>query len=382
MARKRSRTPRGYWIEQLPSGSYRAIVPDPTHRERRHTHTFAVPQRYEDAVAWAVNKRRALVTGYQREGIKLPGRDATPLFADWVVAWAADGLPDCTQATLLGYQVQARMLATHWPTERVADITALDVERFVAALRRKGASASTVTSRLTVLRHAMRAAVRTGYRTDDPTLGVRGPRYRSRREARLLTETELAVVADALPEWLRPAPYLGFFAGLRTREVCGLRPCRVLGLAHDTPAMPAIQVVDVLDLDGTLRDHPKYGVRRLVPMSPKLAAVMQHHLDRYAPGRFDPLLSNPRTGEHISPNRFRAEWGRALKVAQLDPEWPVFHDLRHNFCTNLDRNRAPISVIRDLMGHKNLATTSGYVEATDFELRSDWVNRVFGGDTP
>jgi integrase len=58
------------------------------------------------------------------------------------------------------------------------------------------------------------------------------------------------------------------------------------------------------------------------------------------------------------------------------------HGLRHLFATELEAEGAPLSMIRDLLGHSSLATTDTYLrrlgagEAVDFARHRAWK----GGD--
>lgn len=190
-----------------------------------------------------------------------------------MVDWAKAGIEDCELSTLRGYQVQARMLARRWPTERVDKITELMIRRYLAELREAGSSPSTRTLRLTVLRHAMRSAVKAGYRPDDPTLGIKGPKPRE-HQPRILTKPELMLLLVCLPGWLWAAALLSHDAGLRIDEIAGLRVFNV-NLLHGT-----VTVADVIDVDGSLRHYPKGKVIRDVPLSPRALAALRDHVRR------------------------------------------------------------------------------------------------------
>ncbi len=227
------------WVEELLSGRFRGVARNAVTGKRwSKAHDY-----WSEADAW-----------WRREEAEMDGSDTwagiavtrqqrgIPTLAEPVVAWAAGGVEDAELSTLRGYQSQARMLAARWPTERVEEITELDVRGYLAELRggRGGAGLSpcTRTLRLVVLRHAMRAAVKAGERLDDPTLGVQGTRRRE-HQARILTEPELMVLLVCLPGWLWPAALLSPDVGVRIGEVAGLR-MRSLDLLHGTVTVATV----------------------------------------------------------------------------------------------------------------------------------------------
>lgn len=56
-------------------------------------------------------------------------------------------------------------------------------------------------------------------------------------------------------------------------------------------------------------------------------------------------------------------WQRIREKAQLPPDI-VIHSLRHHACSALIRAGVDLSVVRDLMGHRDISTTQIYLHAT------------------
>jgi len=357
------------WVESLPSGNHRGVARNAI-TGRRWSKTFI---RWSDADAWWKQEERDEDSSYTTAGIDVARqRRGIPSFAEHVTGWAQLGVLDAELSTRCGYQGHARALAARWSTERVDEITEIMVRGYLAELRDDGKGTGTRTVRLTVLRHAMRAAIKAGYRPDDPTLGIKGPKPHE-HQPRILTDEELMLLLAALPGWLWPAALLSHDAGLRISEICGLRMCN-LNLLHSK-----VTVIDIIDVDGRLRRYPKSKTIRNVPLSPRVVAALDHHVrDQAVAGKLAPVFANPRTGQHLRPTRIRDEWDRALKLAAIDGEKPTWHDLRHGCATILAEAGANPFEIMEILGHRNIETTMGYVRHAGAGRLAAVVNHAFG----
>ncbi|MGH4012197.1 MAG: tyrosine-type recombinase/integrase [Pseudonocardiaceae bacterium] len=358
------------WVEELPSGRFRGIARNRiTGKKWSKTHDY-----WGEADAWWRREERDLDGCYTAAGLDVTRQQrGIPLFATHVVGWARTGITDPELSTLRGYQGQARMLAERWPTERVDEITERMVNDYLAELREDGASPSTRTLRLTVLRHAMRDAVACGHRPDDPTLRIKGPKRRE-HQARLLSEQELMVMLVGLPGWLWSAALLSHDAGLRISEVCGLR-MKNLDLLYGT-----VTIADVIDVNGELRTYPKSKAIRHVPLSARCLTALREHVAKYAPaGKLGPVFPHPADRKrHLRPARVRAEWDRALVLTALEGEKATWHDLRHGCATTLADAGVDPWVIQAILGHGSIATSQRYVRKANMGRQADAVGRAFG----
>lgn len=357
------------YIETLPSGRFRGVPWNAAAGKRGKSQSFT---RWSEADAYWRRVEAETDGDYTTAGFAVNRQQrGVPSLAEHVVAWARGGVEDAELVTLRGYQGHARALAARWPTERVDEITDLMVRGYLAELRDAGKGTGVRTVRLTVLRHAMRAAVKAGYRPDDPTLGIKGPKPHE-HQPRRLTDEELMVLLVCLPGWLWAAALLSHDAGLRISEICGLRMCN-LNLLHGT-----VTVVDIINVDGSLRHYPKSKTLRDVPLSPRALAALRDHVRDHPPaGKLGPVFSNPRTRAHLRPTRIRDEWDRALRLAGIEGEKPTWHDLRHGCATTLADSGANPWVIQAIMGHGSIATTERYVRKANLTRQAAAVEHAF-----
>jgi integrase len=73
------------------------------------------------------------------------------------------------------------------------------------------------------------------------------------------------------------------------------------------------------------------------------------------------LLTNPQTGTRYKD--LKRVWISVLKDAEIEDL--TLHSLRHTFITRAIDSAAPITGVRDAVGHKSLATTNQYAHATE-----------------
>ena len=156
-----------------------------------------------------------------------------------------------------------------------------------------------------------------------------------------------AVIAAAAP-YLRRALLLAVDAGERAGEIRGAR-WRDVDLVKGTIVVRETVYFGV-------RDTPKSGHEREIPLTPRLkaeleqAAKVPHH-------PMDPL----------APNSRGRVWGEsslahAMKslLTKLESDSHKFHSLRHYFVTQLFKAGVGAQTVRDLAGHRHMSVTARY----------------------
>jgi integrase len=66
-------------------------------------------------------------------------------------------------------------------------------------------------------------------------------------------------------------------------------------------------------------------------------------------------------------NRFKKAFRSAVKEAEIEDF--RFHDLRHTFATRAIDSGAPLTGVRDGLGHASLETTNRYAHSTEAGMR-------------
>ena len=153
---------------------------------------------------------------------------------------------------------------------------------------------------------------------------------------------------------------LCYRAGLRGFEACKLR--------HE----------DITWRDGRplyMRLIGKGNKEAMMPLAHSIRALLPSFSDPAARGWLFPGR-NP--GEHIS-QRMASYWMEgACERAGVSRRKAHLHALRHSFATHLLRQGVTLDEVRDLMRHKNIATTSIYLHTNPERLQAavDTLDRV------
>jgi integrase len=103
----------------------------------------------------------------------------------------------------------------------------------------------------------------------------------------------------------------------------------------------------------------KNGKPRSVLIHQALRPILQRLVKEAGPNGF--LFENPKTGKPI--RDVKTAWRYALREAKI--EGLRFHDLRHTFGTRAIDGGAPLSAVKEVIGHMDIRTTMRYVHATD-----------------
>ncbi len=238
---------------------------------------------------------------------------------------------------------------------------------FLAARGARKLSAASLARRLSAIRQFHKFLTAEGWRRDDPTLTVEGPR-RSRPLPKLLSVAEVERLIETAREGLdiaerplrerleaaRGACLIEFIygSGLRVSEALSLK--KAVAMAKS----PLIAV------------RGKGDKERLAPLSgPALAAirVFRALLDQASPG----LAASPwlfpaaSASGHMTRQAFARDLKRVAAGAGLAPKRVSPHVLRHAFASHLLQNGADLRVVQDLLGHADIATTQIYTHVLD-----------------
>lgn len=285
------------------------------------------------------------------------------LFRDYLSLEAGHS-PNTVDSYLRDLDRFARHLALRGVTGP-GQVTRKQVREFIYALKDLGLSAATIRRQASAIRTYYGFLLAEGRVEHDPSDRLELPR-RGRRIPDTLSvpemESLLAVPsADEPLAWRdRTLLELGYGAGLRVSELCGL-------------TLP-----DLLFAEGLVRVLGKGSKQRLVPVGRKVIGTVSVYLHQVRPtldrGRSrDRLLLNAR-GAPLS--RVGA-WGvvkRCARAAGIRKRVTT-HTLRHSFATHLLEGGADLRAVQEMLGHADLSTTQIYTHVDREYLRS--VHRQF-----
>lgn len=219
----------------------------------------------------------------------------------------------------------------------IATIQKHHIERIIAAKP----TPSTALHLLVALREVMRYAVKMGMRPDDPTTGIRRPRYRPGNGLHTWTEEEIAKFEARWPVGTteRLAMALGIFTGQRRSDVIKM------GRQHLR--------------DGTIfLTQQKTGTPLVLPIHPALKII----LDKVPAGQL--VFLHSAIDRPFGVPGFAGWFRRACRKAGL-PDEAGFHGLRKAAARRLAEAGASANVIAAVTGHRTLTEVSRYTQAAD-----------------
>ncbi|MBK7924248.1 MAG: site-specific tyrosine recombinase XerD [Gemmatimonadetes bacterium] len=244
-------------------------------------------------------------------------------------------------------------------------VTRTLVREFIFALKDLGLSAATIRRQASAIRTYYGFLIAEGRVEQDPSDRLEMPR-RGRRLPDTLSVAEMEAMlaapdADAPLAWRdRALLELGYGAGLRVSELCGL-------------TMP-----DLLLAEGLVRVLGKGSKQRLVPVGRSVIGAVSVYLHQVRPGldhgaSRDRVLLNAR-GAPLS--RVGA-WGIVKRLARVAGirKRVTTHTLRHSFATHLLEGGADLRAVQEMLGHADLSTTQIYTHVDREYLRS--IHRQF-----
>ena len=241
------------------------------------------------------------------------------------------------------------------------------VRGLLAAGGAQSLSAASLARRLSAIRQFHKFLYAEGWRRDDPTLGVEGPR-RSRPLPKLLSMVEverlIATAREGLELAERPLRErldaarmaclieLIYGSGLRVSEALSLRKSTA------TAKSPLIAV------------RGKGDKERLAPLSgPARAAIAAFRtlLDQAEPDTAASpwLFPAASASGHMTRQAFGRDLKRVAAAAGIASARVSPHVLRHAFASHLLQNGADLRVVQDLLGHADIATTQIYTHVLD-----------------
>jgi integrase/recombinase XerD len=241
------------------------------------------------------------------------------------------------------------------------------VRGFLATRGAQSLSAASLARRLSAIRQFHRFLYAEGWRRDDPTLAIEGPR-RSRPLPKLLSMAEVERLIETAREGLDAVERPLRERLLAARMAClieliyasGLRVSEVLSLKKSAASGKA----SLIAVSG------KGDKERLAPLSrPALAAMKTFRalLDEAAPGAAAGPWLFPADSEsgHMTRQAFARDLKRVAAAAGIAPKRVSPHVLRHAFASHLLHNGADLRVVQDLLGHADISTTQIYTHVLD-----------------
>jgi integrase len=168
------------------------------------------------------------------------------------------------------------------------------------------------------------------------------------KRVRYLTSEEIQRLMQAFPGWLKPIIVLARHTGLRRGNLLELK-------------WEQVNLSKRLIVVSRTKNGEPIGI----PLSETACRTLSElQRVRYL---HSPFVFCDREGKSYSPYKVSVAFKRACKRANINDL--RFHDLRHDFASNLVQSGVDIYTVRELLGHKDLRMTVRYCHLAPENLR-------------
>lgn len=244
----------------------------------------------------------------------------------------------------------------------IGKIKPMEVQQFLNTLT--GFSNSYIKKVYDLTCQIFRYAYKNGMTTIDLTLNLERPSGAEAAKGRSITDYEREVLLKVLN---------GHRGNLYCKIMlyCGLRPSEISALVWKDIDFKngVIDINKDRKKDGTIGQPKSKDSIRKVPIPDHFISEMQ----QYKREPFDLVCPQQNGDPHTESSRktmwknikrlMNIEMGAQIKNNQLIPPLPLAEDfkmynLRHTYCTDLEKMGVPINIARQLMGHSTIELTS------------------------
>ncbi|GAA1229569.1 site-specific integrase [Prauserella halophila] len=318
-------------IKKRPNGQWRARYRDAVGKE--HARHF---DRKADAQKWLDEATAELVTG---TWIEPKARKIT--VGEWCDRWIA-GYATKRASTVRQARTHLALVRDEFGSLLLSQVRPSSVRAWCATLKERGYSTSYVHAVHARLSQVMQDAVLDGLVPANPCSRRTAPSAGEQRPYVATTDQVFALYEAFAPRY-RVAVLLGAFAGLRTAEVCGLRPGEVKWLQRELH--PEVQYPE---------EPLKTDMSRTpLPVADTLLTALSEHVKVYPAST---VLTNT-DGRQAGPWRIDREMRRVRGGVEGLPAKFRFHDLRHYLASLLIASGADVKVVQYRLRHASAKTT-------------------------
>ena len=297
----------------------------------------------------------------------------TPPLADHSALWpgSEDWLAELRDQrrvsphTLSSYERDLRRLQALAGSATPAELTALDLCRFVGRMHASGLSGRSIARTLSAWRGLLRWLARRGVLDANVAEGLRAPKHPKRLpDALSVDETFRLLNPVRAPDTSSPEAAREQILQLRDQAMyelfysSGIRLSELVGLNMDC----------LTDLrQGEVRVLGKRNKTRIVPVGRTAQAAIHAWLEvrSHLLKEDEPALFLGQQGKRIAPRMIQQRLNQHGQQQGL-PQRIHPHQLRHSFATHMLQGSGDLRAVQEMLGHASIASTQVYTHL-DFQ---------------
>lgn len=300
-------------------------------------------------------KYKALVAELESNGITADKKmTVDQLFDEWFSVECVDLKEDNIRQIRIIY----KQISEQVGSLRIVHIKPSDLQKVLNL--KSGYATSYVRKYRMIMKKMFKFAYVNRLVTFDPTTALTLPNTTAHHH-RSITQQERDFLLRVEDQHIATIARLMLYAGLRPGEACALQWVDV-DFANNELHITKSMVDDGKRIKGPKSEN---GIRD-IPMQTPLRTFLSIHKGN----PFDyviPLLEN---GKPMSPRTVTSHFDKLRREFALAADFTAYN-LRHTFCTDLQRAGVPINVAKDLMGHSSISITANIYTHRDSEVLHD-----------
>lgn len=229
-----------------------------------------------------------------------------------------------------------------------------DINAILRNAETEGLAQSTINQTITAMKGFFAWAVGNSYLATDPTLAVQTQRV-NRKLPELLTDEEL----DRFFGFLRLSSEK-YYLVFRLMYTCGLRISEAVSLKRRCVLEQGIVVLG------------KGNKERFIPVTEDLMKALRVFMTKHTKSRtyvFYQESGPKKESDAITVNGARHSFEQAVSNAGITKLFTP-HTLRHMFATRALSKTGRIEIVKELLGHENIQTTTFYIQLSTDEIQS------------
>ncbi len=233
------------------------------------------------------------------------------------------------------YLAICRQIAQAYPDRDLRSLKKGELDSFLAAMERGGASASTINQ-------AISAGKFLWNNIFELPFPIKMRPIKDRQLPTVITRYQvMQLIAAANTSKTRLALALAYSAGLRVSEIASL------------------QIGDINRERGVIHIRAGKGRKdRVVPLSQLVSDMLDKYLAQHPTKRW--IFRGTTGGSHVNVRSLQNAMAAARAKAGLSSD-VTMHTLRHSFATHLVERGENLVVVKELLGHSSLSTVQQYV---------------------
>ena len=273
---------------------------------------------------------------------------------------AEEGL---AKSSLVAYEKDLEQLAD-FVKKDFSKLTEKDIELFIASLKQKGISPTSVARKISAIRGFYKFLLSEKEIDCNPTVNIDNPKKR-KHLPNFLTKAEVldminAAEASADPRHKRTATML------KIMYACGLRVSELVSLPENCINFGLKQI--------TVKG--KGQKERLVPIADEAIKAVLRWLDIRSKMVYEknPKFLFPSTTAlcgHLTRDAFFKNVKKLAVLSGIDETKVSPHTLRHSFATHLLNNDVDLRSVQKMLGHESIATTEIYTHILNEKLTKE-----------